>query len=102
MLDVALIQISPPDQDGNCSLGVSVDFVPPILPDCGRVIAEMNEQMPAPPGSPKIPLDRVDYALRTDRSLKRDEIWLNRHHVLALCLSMIFSENRFALFRIML
>ncbi len=67
--DAALIQISPPDQDGNCSLGVSVDFVPPILPDCGRVIAEMNEQMPAPPGSPKIPLSRVDYALRTDRPL---------------------------------
>jgi len=26
----------------------------------------------------------------------------NRHHALALCLSMIFSENRFPLFRIML
>ncbi|VIO73456.1 hypothetical protein CI1B_50320 [Bradyrhizobium ivorense] len=32
-------------------------------------------------------------------ALKRDEIWLN---ALVLCLSMIFSENRFALFRIML
>ncbi|MGK0247104.1 MAG: hypothetical protein ACI9HH_005777, partial [Pseudomonadota bacterium] len=32
----------------------------------------------------------------------RDDIWLNRHRALALCLSMIFSENRFALFRIML
>ncbi|PSO23802.1 hypothetical protein C7G43_22555 [Bradyrhizobium sp. MOS004] len=36
------------------------------------------------------------------RSLKRDEIGLNRHRALAPCLSMIFSENRFALFRIML
>jgi hypothetical protein len=34
--------------------------------------------------------------------LKRDEIGLNRHRALAPCLSMIFSENRFALFRIML
>jgi len=34
--------------------------------------------------------------------LKRDEIWLNRHRALILCLSMIFSENRFTLFRIML
>ena len=33
---------------------------------------------------------------------KRDEIRLNRHRALALCLSMIFSENRFTLFRIML
>jgi hypothetical protein len=34
--------------------------------------------------------------------LKRDEIGLNRHRALALCSSMIFSENRFTLFRIML
>jgi hypothetical protein len=35
-------------------------------------------------------------------ALKRDEIRLNRHRALALCLSMIFSENRYTLFRIML
>jgi hypothetical protein len=35
-------------------------------------------------------------------TLKRDEIGLNRHRALAPCLRMIFSENRFALFRIML
>jgi hypothetical protein len=34
--------------------------------------------------------------------LKRDEIRLNRHRALALCLSMISSENRYSLFRIML
>ena len=33
---------------------------------------------------------------------ERDEIELNHHRALALCLSMIFSENRFTLFRIML
>jgi len=36
------------------------------------------------------------------RALKRDEIVLNRHRALAFYLSMIFSENRFTLFRIML
>jgi len=35
-------------------------------------------------------------------SLKRDEIGLNHHRALASCLSMIFSENRYTLFRIML
>jgi len=35
-------------------------------------------------------------------ALKRDEIWMNRHRALACCLRMIFPENRFALFRIML
>jgi hypothetical protein len=34
--------------------------------------------------------------------IKRDEIGLNRHRALAFCLSMIVSENRFTLFRIML
>jgi len=33
--------------------------------------------------------------------LKRDEIGLNRHRALALCLRMIFSEDRRTLFRIM-
>jgi hypothetical protein len=35
-------------------------------------------------------------------ALKRDEFKSNRHRALGYCLSMIFSENRFALFRIML
>jgi hypothetical protein len=34
--------------------------------------------------------------------LKRDEIWMNHHRALGCCLCMIFSENRCALFRIML
>src|SRR6185312_9039798 len=34
--------------------------------------------------------------------LDRDELWLDRNPALAFCLSMIFSENRFPLFRIML
>jgi hypothetical protein len=34
--------------------------------------------------------------------LKRDEIGMNHHRALGCCLSMIFSENRFTLFRIML
>ena len=48
-----------------------------------------------------VPADRAP--LRAlGRALKRDEIWLNHHRALASCLSMIFSENQFTLFRIML
>jgi hypothetical protein len=36
-----------------------------------------------------------------DASLERDGIRLNHHRALASCLSMIFSENRYTLFRIM-
>jgi len=45
-------------------------------------------------------------AMRSDgigtRTLDRDDFSLNRHHDLSSCLSMIFSENRFPLFGIML
>jgi hypothetical protein len=41
-------------------------------------------------------------AWRLVRRLKRDEIGMNRHRASGCCLSMILSENRFALFRIML
>ena len=39
---------------------------------------------------------------REEKPLEHDVIRWNRHHALALCLSMIFSENRFPLFRLML
>jgi hypothetical protein len=34
--------------------------------------------------------------------IERDDFSSNRHPALSFCLSMIFSENRFPLFRIML
>jgi hypothetical protein len=40
--------------------------------------------------------------MRRTRDLERDEIGMNRHRALGYCLSMIFSENRGTLFRIML
>ncbi|MGT2436885.1 hypothetical protein ACU4GH_14555 [Bradyrhizobium betae] len=39
---------------------------------------------------------------RQNATLRRDVIWLDRHRALGCCLRMIFPENRFALFRIML
>jgi hypothetical protein len=40
-------------------------------------------------------------AERALESLKRGDLRMNRHRALDLCLRMIFSENRFTLFRIM-
>ena len=33
------------------------------------VVAEVNAAMPSPPGSPKIPYDRLDYVVETNRTL---------------------------------
>ncbi len=68
-MDLALIQVAPPDEQGMCSLGLSVDFVPLIIDAARVVVAEVNAAMPTPPGSPKIPYDRLDYVVPTERPL---------------------------------
>lgn len=45
-IDVALIQVSPPDEKGMCSLGVSVDIVKSATENAGLVIAQVNPNMP--------------------------------------------------------
>jgi acyl-CoA hydrolase/N-acetylglutamate synthase-like GNAT family acetyltransferase len=45
-LDVALIQVSPPDEQGMCSLGVSVDIVKSAAENASLVLAQVNPNMP--------------------------------------------------------
>ena len=47
-VDLALIQVTPPDRAGRCSLGVSVHFVPAVLDRAKVVVAEVNAAMPRP------------------------------------------------------
>ena len=68
-LDLAIIQVAPPDENGRCSLGVSVDFAPLAMDRAGCVLAEINPAMPAPPGSPTIAHEQIDYAVETDHPL---------------------------------
>lgn len=68
-MDLAFIQVAPPDRDGQCSLGVSLDFQPAVLDKARIIVAEVNAGMPAPPSSPKIPFARLDYMARTERPL---------------------------------
>jgi 4-hydroxybutyrate CoA-transferase len=68
-IDVALIQVTPPDRSGRCSLGVSVHFVPAVLDRAKVVVAEVNGAMPRPAQSYEISYDRLDYVVETDRPL---------------------------------
>ncbi len=45
-LDVALVQVSPPDKHGYCSTGVSVDITNAAIETAKHVIAQVNENMP--------------------------------------------------------
>ena len=60
-LDVALIQVSPPDADGWCSLGVSVDVVKSAAKCARMVIAQINPKMPRTCGDSRISTRQIDY-----------------------------------------
>jgi len=49
-IDVAMIQVSPPDEFGYVSLGVSVDIIPAAVTAARWVIAEINPHMPRTQG----------------------------------------------------
>jgi acyl-CoA hydrolase len=68
-LDVAMIQVSPPDRHGYCSLGTSVDAARAAVDSAQFVIAEINEQMPRTHGNTAVPFDRIDAYVRTNRPL---------------------------------
>jgi len=68
-LDVALIQASPPDRFGYCSLGVSVDITRPAIESAGLVIAQINRQMPRTWGNSFVHIDRVDRFVVHDEPL---------------------------------
>lgn len=59
-LDVAMVQVAPPDPDGTCSLGVSVDVTQAAVLASRSVIAEVNPWMPRTRGDSRIPFDRID------------------------------------------
>jgi acyl-CoA hydrolase len=68
-LDAALVQVSPPDKHGYCSLGTSVDAARAAVDSAKLVIAEINDQMPRTHGNTAIPLARFDATIRTSRPL---------------------------------
>lgn len=58
-LDVALVQVAPPDPDDTCSLGISVDVTKAAALAARTVIAEVNPAMPRTAGDSRIPLNRI-------------------------------------------
>ena len=65
-IDVALLQVSPPDARGFVSLGVSVDLTPAVLSVARTVIAEINPAMPRTHGETFVHLSRFDAVTRVD------------------------------------
>ncbi|MDA8418162.1 MAG: GNAT family N-acetyltransferase [Desulfobacteraceae bacterium] len=65
-IDVALIQVSPPDHRGRVSLGISVDIVKSAAENASRVIALINAQMPYTLGDSLLDIDDLDTLVAAD------------------------------------
>jgi len=59
-VNVAMVQVSPPDVNGFVSLGISVDITRAAVLNAKTVIAEVNPNMPYTHGDSLIPVDRID------------------------------------------
>ena len=68
-LDVALIQVSPPDRFGFCSLGISVDITLSGMKNATVVIAQVNPQMPRTWGDSLVHVDEIDYIVLHEEPL---------------------------------
>ena len=68
-LDVALIQVSPPDSFGYCSLGVSVDITRSGMENARLTIAQVNPRMPKTGGNSFVHVDDIDYLVYHDEPL---------------------------------
>lgn len=67
-IDVAMIQVSPPDEDGFCSFGLEVGISKPAAFAARRIIAEVNQQMPRTLGDSFIHVSRLDQIVEVDYS----------------------------------
>ena len=61
-VDVALIQVSPPDRHGYCSLGTSVDAAKAAVEMASLVIALVNDQMPRTHGDGMVHVSHIHHA----------------------------------------
>ena len=68
-LDVALIQVSPPDREGMCSFGISVDIVKSATENASLVIAQVNPNMPRTSGNSSIHVYDLDVLVPSETAL---------------------------------
>ncbi|AFM24235.1 GNAT family N-acetyltransferase [Desulfomonile tiedjei] len=60
-IDVAIVQVAPPDRFGRFSLGISVDITMAAVESARTVIAQVNPYMPRTNGDTFVPVDKIHY-----------------------------------------
>lgn len=62
-IDVAILQVSPPDKHGYCTLGTSIDAALSAAKNAKKVIAQINPRMPRTHGDGQIHISSIDAAV---------------------------------------
>lgn len=73
-LDVAFIQVSPPDKHGFCSLGTSVDITLSAIEKAKKVVAQVNPKVPRSHGDGIIHISQIDAAVEVENTLFTHEL----------------------------
>ncbi|KGE04252.1 acetyl-CoA hydrolase/transferase family protein [Pseudohaliea rubra] len=68
-VDTALVQVSPPDHHGNCSLGISVEATAAACEVADRIIAHINPNMPRTHGDSFLNVRQIHTAFEADEPL---------------------------------
>ncbi len=68
-VDVALISVTPPDANGLCSLGVSVDIVKSAISNARYIIAQANSNMPRTFGDSFVHVNNIDMLVPYDEDI---------------------------------
>jgi acyl-CoA hydrolase len=64
-IDVAFVQITPPDEAGYCSLGVAVDVIRQAMAKASLIFGEINTQIPLTLGDTFVPVSDFDLLIRS-------------------------------------
>jgi acyl-CoA hydrolase len=67
--DVAFVQVSPPDADGNHSYGLINDYTQAAVANARTVVAEVNDRVPFVPCDKLLPGDHIDFLIETSRDV---------------------------------
>ncbi len=73
-LDVAMLNVSPPDQHGFCTLGISIDVARAAFETAKCVIAQVNPRVPRTQGDALIHVNDIDYMVEIDEPLLEAKI----------------------------
>lgn len=68
-VDAVFLNLSPPDEHGYCSFGISVDYSKPAAMEAELVIAQINPSMPRTLGDSFIHISDIDYIVEADTPL---------------------------------